>query len=68
MAISLTPAAAERVKTFSPVGEGETLPRFNFDISYNWYPLAYERPGPRIDVYRLNTGACAPAAAGTTEN
>lgn len=56
---------AKLVKSFSPVRPGARLPRFNFDISYNWYPLAYSRPGPRIDVYRLNTGACASAVTPT---
>ncbi len=50
---------AEHVVSFSPVRPGESLPRFNFDISYDWYPMAYARPGPRIDVYRLKTGRCA---------
>lgn len=49
---------AERVATFSPMKPGADLPKFNFDISYNWYPLGYDRPGPRIDVYRLRGGAC----------
>lgn len=49
----------KRVASYSPVADGAELPRFNFDISYNWYPLAYERPGPRIDVFRLNGGTCA---------
>ncbi|MBK5229682.1 MAG: hypothetical protein JJE27_00770, partial [Thermoleophilia bacterium] len=53
---------ADHVARFSPVKSGEKLPRFNFDISYNWYPLAYERPGPQIDVYRLKTGRCANTA------
>lgn len=56
---------AELVKSFSPVRSDSSLPRFNFDISYNWYPLNYERPGPRIDVYRLNTGACATGGEAT---
>lgn len=59
---------AELVKTFSPVREGASLPRFNFDISYNWLQFAYQRPGPRIDVYRLSSRACAPTAGASTEN
>ena len=50
---------ATRVATFSPVRRGATVPGFNFDLSYNWYPLTYVRPGPRIDVYHLHSGACA---------
>ena len=49
----------ERVATFSPVRRGATLPEFNFDISYNWYPMTYVRPGPRVDIYRLNEAGCA---------
>ncbi len=45
--------------SFSPVRRGSSLPGFNFDISYNWYPLTYVRPGPRIDIYRLNEGICS---------
>jgi hypothetical protein len=26
---------------------------FSFDLSYNYYPGAYERPGPTVRVYRL---------------
>jgi 4-amino-4-deoxy-L-arabinose transferase-like glycosyltransferase len=44
---------AERVATFSPVRSGATVPKFNFDISYNWYPLTYVRPGPVIEIYRV---------------
>lgn len=53
---------AEKVASFSPMRPGTELPTFNFDISYNYYPLAYERPGPEIDVYRLTEGDCAPSA------
>ena len=52
-------AQAERLAVFSPVRRGAELPEFNFDMSYNWYPLVYERPGPRIDIYRLRTPGCA---------
>ena len=51
-------ARAERLVTFSPVANGASLPRFNFDLSYNWYPRAYVRPGPRIDIYRLPGPTC----------
>lgn len=50
---------AEKVASFSPMKQGVKVPRFNFDISYNYYPLAYERPGPQIDIYRLQGGRCA---------
>jgi hypothetical protein len=32
---------------------------FNFDWTFDYYPLAYTRPGPAITVYRLDGGRCA---------
>ena len=32
---------------------------FSFDDSFNYRPLAYERPGPEIIVYGLRGGRCA---------
>jgi 4-amino-4-deoxy-L-arabinose transferase-like glycosyltransferase len=32
---------------------------FDFDWSFDWYPLRYERPGPEMSVYRLHGGSCA---------
>jgi hypothetical protein len=46
----------------TPFGtRGDSVP-FNFDWSFDYYPLAYHRPGPVMTVYRLNGGACAPGA------
>jgi hypothetical protein len=47
-----------KVATFSPVKAGARMPEFNFDWSYDYYPLAYERPGPLIEVYRLRLPGC----------
>ena len=49
----------ERAAHFSPYRDGATPPDFNFDWSFDFYPLAYERPGPEIGVYRLRGGRCA---------
>ena len=49
---------ATKVATFSPVKAGARLPAFNFDWSYDYYPLAYERPGPLVEIYRLNLPGC----------
>jgi hypothetical protein len=35
--------------------------RFNFDWSFDYYPLAYERPGPAMTIYRLHGGRCRTA-------
>jgi hypothetical protein len=32
---------------------------FGFDWSFDYYPLAYHRPGPSMTVYRLHGGRCA---------
>jgi dolichyl-phosphate-mannose-protein mannosyltransferase len=42
----------------SPYRAGATPPAFDFDWSFDAYPLAYARPGPDVVVYRLRGGAC----------
>ena len=42
-----------------PYGRGEGPVRFNFDWSFDYYPWAYDRPGPEMVVYRLHGGRCA---------
>ena len=42
----------------SPYARGQRPVAFNFDWSFDYYPLAYERPGPQMTVYRLNGGRC----------
>ncbi len=32
---------------------------FGFDWSFDYYPLAYHRPGPEMTIYRLHGGRCA---------
>jgi hypothetical protein len=39
---------------FSPYKYGYDPVPFNFDLSYNYYPRAYERPGPTVRIYRLH--------------
>lgn len=43
---------------FSPYAAGASPPPFDFDWSFDYYPLAYARPGPAIAVYRLRGGRC----------
>jgi hypothetical protein len=38
----------------SPYKRGAKPVKFNFDLSYNYYPTAFDRPGPEIWLYRLN--------------
>jgi hypothetical protein len=49
----------EIVHTSSPYKEGKGPVKFNFDWSFDYYPLDYARPGPVMIVYRLRGGACA---------
>jgi Dolichyl-phosphate-mannose-protein mannosyltransferase len=46
------------VARFTPYRAGATPPPFNFDWSFDWYPLAYARPGPLIVVHRLRGAGC----------
>jgi hypothetical protein len=49
----------------SPFKPGTEPVAFNFDWSFDFYPMAYERPGPTVLIYRLHEGKCsgAPRAA-----
>jgi hypothetical protein len=42
------------VKTFSPYDDGADPVPFSFDLSYNYYPPEYHRPGPTVQIHRLN--------------
>lgn len=44
----------------SPYRSGSRGVAFNFDWAFDYYPLAYTRPGPVMKVYRLDGGRCAP--------
>ncbi|HEY3829284.1 MAG TPA: glycosyltransferase family 39 protein [Solirubrobacteraceae bacterium] len=50
---------AEVLYRVSPYYPGSGPVSFNFDWTFDYYPLAYERPGPEITVYRLRGGKCA---------
>ncbi len=49
----------EVVYRASPYAPGQKPVPFGFDWSFDYYPLAYQRPGPQMTVYRLHGGACA---------
>jgi uncharacterized membrane protein (GlpM family) len=53
---------AELVFRASPYGAGKGPVPFSFDWSFQFYPLAYYRPGPLVDVWRLRGGRCADGA------
>ncbi len=43
-----------------PGGPGKDVVPFDYDFSYDFYPLAYDRPGPMVQVYELHGGQCGP--------
>jgi hypothetical protein len=43
----------------SPYAPGRGPVAFSFDWSFDYYPLAYHRPGPEMTIYRLHGGRCA---------
>jgi len=43
----------------SPYSSGAGHVAFNFDWTFDYYPLAFHRPGPEMTVYRLHGGRCA---------
>ncbi len=50
----------------SPYYAGASPVAFNFDWTFDYYNLAYARPGPLVTIYRLAGGRCGPAAGGAS--
>jgi hypothetical protein len=50
--------SGEVVYRASPYAPGQGSVPFDFDWSFDYYPLAYRRPGPQMTVYRLHGGRC----------
>jgi hypothetical protein len=48
----------EVVYRVSPYNPGAGHVAFNFDWTFDYYPLAFHRPGPEMTVYRLRGGRC----------
>jgi hypothetical protein len=48
----------------SPYAAGRSAPGFNFDWSFDYYPLAYRAPGPLMTVHRLLGARCGKARVG----
>lgn len=49
-------ANSELIHRVSPYADKKRKVEFSFDWSFTYFPLAYERPGPEISIYRLNNG------------
>jgi 4-amino-4-deoxy-L-arabinose transferase-like glycosyltransferase len=61
LAIAYYRALAEQGEVLyrvSPYARGKGPVEFDFDWSFDYYPLAYHRPGPEMTVYRLHAGRC----------
>jgi hypothetical protein len=43
----------DHTAAFSPYRDGASPPDFSYDLSFNWYPLAFERPGPYLELRHL---------------
>jgi hypothetical protein len=50
---------AQVVYQASPYAPSQGPVPFSFDWTFDYYPLAYDRPGPVMTVYRLHGGRCA---------
>jgi hypothetical protein len=50
---------ADTAYVASPYRAGARSVDFNFDWSFDFYPLAYHRPGPTMWIYHLRGGRCA---------
>jgi hypothetical protein len=52
------PHHGDLVYRVDPYRPGKGPVKFNFDWSFDFYPMAYERPGPTVIVYRLREAEC----------
>ena len=55
--------AGHVVFTASPYYAGASPVAFNFDWTFDYYNLAYARPGPLMTIYRLDGGRCRAGVA-----
>jgi hypothetical protein len=44
---------SDRTQLFDPWRLDMPRPGFNFDMSFNYYPQAFIRPGPRVEIHHL---------------
>jgi hypothetical protein len=44
---------SDRTQLYDPWRSGADRPGFNFDMSFNYYPTAFVRPGPFIEIHHL---------------
>ena len=46
--------ASDAIFLASPSRPGAGPVPFHFDLSYNYYPRAFARPGPEVTIHRLH--------------
>jgi hypothetical protein len=44
---------SDRTQLFDPWRSGADRPGFNFDMSFDYYPTAFVRPGPLVEIHHL---------------
>lgn len=44
---------SDRTQLFDPWRAGADRPGFNFDMSFDYYPTAFVRPGPYIEIHHI---------------
>jgi hypothetical protein len=44
---------SDRTQLFNPWRHDAARPSFNFDMSFNYYPPAFIRPGPLVEIHHL---------------
>jgi hypothetical protein len=44
---------SDRTQLFDPWRPGSRRPGFNFDMSFDYYPRAFIRPGPLVEIHHL---------------
>jgi hypothetical protein len=44
---------SDRTQLYDPWRSGADRPGFNFDMSFDYYPTAFVRPGPLVEVHHL---------------
>jgi hypothetical protein len=49
-----------------PGGPGHDVVPFDYDFTYDFYPLSYTRPGPMVQVYRLHGGRCGTSSGASS--
>ena len=63
---------SKQVLHVSPYKHGAKPVKFNFDLSYYYYPTVFDRPGPEIWIYRLKNCkqgyGTVPIGTGTPKN